>query len=575
MTQRVLITLAALLAFSPLFTAGWTWWDDPATLHHNPRMNPPTLAGVAHYWTAAGPNAPMSLYIPLSYTGWSALAAVSSQPADADGIRLNPHTFHTANVLLHAITALLVFELLRTLLSNDTAAATGALLFALHPVQVEAVGWISGGKDVLCGCLSIAALWQYVLWVQRRAAWRYVLASLLLMAAILSKPTAIVVPLMAGTLDGLVLRRPWKQVLQSLWPWLLLTLPAAVLTRWSQPADWSNTLPLWSRPPIAADALAHQLTKLIAPFQLAPDEGRRPATVLAHGWLYYTWLIPAGLVVVFALRPRRWRAGWMGGLLFLIPLLPVLGLVPFEFQYVSTTTDHYLYLAMLGPALLLASMVRVRPRLGVVAGAGLLILTVLSFHQTLFWRTNRALFEHTLAVNRASFIACDMLGYDHTLEANQLLQAARNDPSRANALAAQAHDQYETALAYFRRGLSINPKYVPSLVNLAIDSQRIGRPGRCPRRRRSNRRPYSPVLPAVFRAEPVDLARLLFTFGDPPAAARVLRRWLLIHPTDPRRPALACTSQPAPGHALTLQTPTTESCRLKRQTPAGLGSAFC
>ena len=566
----LVVILLPLLVLSRLTTAGWTWWDDPDTIHHNPRLNPPTLSNVAHYWTAAGPNAPMGLYIPVTYTAWTGLAAVAPQPPDVDGIRLNPHVFHTADLLLHALSAWLVFELLRTLLGDNVPAALGALLFALHPVQVEPVAWISGGKDLLCGCFSLAAIWQLLLWSDRRTAVRYALATLLFCLALLSKPTAVVVPFMAAVICSgpLSLRervrvmsseeafspRPkhphpnplpegegtrGKTLVAALIPWLLLALATAAVARWSQPADWGSPLPIRDRPGIAADALAHQLLKFVHPFNLAPDEGRRPATVVARGWIDYAWVFPVAVAALLLIRPRRWRVGWVAGLLFLLPLLPVLGLVPFQFQYVSTSADHYLYLAMLGPALLLAAIVRTSRLATPLAIAVLAMLSALSIQQAALWQTNRTLFEHTLAVTPASFIACDMLGYDHTLEANHLLQAARNDPARAATWASRAHDQLDLAIAYFRRGLSINPDYVPSLLNLAIDSQRLGR--RADARAAVDQiAAIQPVLPPEFRAEPVDLARTLYTFGDAPAAARVLRRWLAIHPADlPARQLLA------------------------------------
>src|SRR5207302_490970 len=102
---------------------------------------------------------------------------------------------------------------------------------------------------------------------------------------------------------------------------------------------------------IAGDALAFYLYKFVCPTALTLDYARKPAWMINHVWFYWTWLAPAGAAAAI----RLWRPGrrWLGAaaLLLLAGLLPVLGLVPFEFQGYSTVADHYMYLAMLGPSL--------------------------------------------------------------------------------------------------------------------------------------------------------------------------------------------------------------------------------
>src|SRR5207248_1648944 len=128
-----------------------------------------------------------------------------------------------------ALTAAMVFELLCLLIGAPLPAAVGALLFALHPVQVEPVAWASGTKDLLCGFFSVAALLGYVKFANATAAcglasvpasavekqmlsrkrrrFHYALGLLLFVLAMLSKPTGLVVPLLAATIDRLLLRR--------------------------------------------------------------------------------------------------------------------------------------------------------------------------------------------------------------------------------------------------------------------------------------------------------------------------------------------------------------------------------
>src|SRR6185437_3089833 len=77
---------------------------------------------------------------------------------------LNPWLFHGVNVLVHVFSVLLVFQILKLFVRRPWVATAGAALYAVHPVQVEPVAWVSGLKDVLCGCMGLLALWQFILY---------------------------------------------------------------------------------------------------------------------------------------------------------------------------------------------------------------------------------------------------------------------------------------------------------------------------------------------------------------------------------------------------------------------------
>src|SRR5207244_4244518 len=125
----------------------------------------------------------MDLYVPVTFTVWAVLARVSSEP----------WLFHAASLVLHGAAAMAAFGLLRRLVRDERAACAGAMLFALHPVQVEAVGWMSGAKDLASGLFTLLALGRYVDFAsmsrgspgRRRA---IVWASAFYVLALLSKP---------------------------------------------------------------------------------------------------------------------------------------------------------------------------------------------------------------------------------------------------------------------------------------------------------------------------------------------------------------------------------------------------
>ncbi len=410
-----ILAAAAFLTHSRALGHEFLLWDDDLNVTHNAALRPPDLEAVAGFW-----REPFSgMYVPASYTLWAIETRLAeSGEGGGPGDELDPALFHAGSLLLHCACALLVFGLLRRLVGSDLPALAGALLFALHPLQVEAVAWVSETRGVLSTTFSLLALWLYLRpregpdRASGASRARYALATLCFALALLSKPSAVVVPLMALVLDAGPLGRGVKRSLLLLAPWLLLALADVLVTKLAQSDETIGFVaPLLARPWIAADALGFYLGKLAWPFGLAAEYGRTPERVLEQGWGGGTWALPcllAGLLLL--LRPRR--AGLVAAALFLVGVSPVLGLVPFVYQDISTVADRYLYLAMLGPALALASWLAARERRAAawIAFALLAALAARSFDQQGSWRDTRALFEHSLSVNPLSHIACNNLG---------------------------------------------------------------------------------------------------------------------------------------------------------------------
>ncbi|HEY7088938.1 MAG TPA: tetratricopeptide repeat protein [Tepidisphaeraceae bacterium] len=411
------LLLLTFLALSPVLLNEFVGWDDTFTLTENPRLNPPSLGGVLHYWR----HAYMSLYVPVTYTIWSALAAVAR--TGSGGGRetvLNPWVFHAANLAVHLGSVLVLWRLLRELGCGPGAAWVGSAAFGVHPLQVETVAWASGLKDLLGGFSTLLALLCYARSAdpprgQRAGLW-LVLAAGCYLLGMLSKPTAIVFPLLAGIIDVMILRRPLRDAFIRLTPMLLLAIPCAIWTRFAQSITGgpSPILPMMLRPLAAADAIAFYLIKLVAPLNLTIHYGRRPDVAQQSGWLLWTWVIPLA-VALLALALRR-RAPWLGAglLLMIVGLLPVLGLVPFEFQYYSTVADHYMYLPMLGLAVAIAlamnQIVHAQMVAHTFAIVVLLAWSILSFRQAQLWSDTQTLMTQAVRVNEKSWVGLVSLG---------------------------------------------------------------------------------------------------------------------------------------------------------------------
>ncbi len=395
-------------------------WDDPKTIAANPDFNPPSIGGLMKYWKEPY----LDLWIPVTYTVWTGVAHVAKlEVPDERGIALDPYPFHAANILSHILSAVLVFGILRMLVAHEWAAMLGALVFALHPVQVEPIAWVSGFKDALSGLFTLAAIWQYLLYATRRQAgeegraWQvpYLLATIFFVLAMLSKPSAVTVPIIVGIIDLFLFRRSWTEVSGPLWIWLLMALAILVVGRMAQPATALDYIPpLWSRPILAGYAMAFHLYHLVFPIALAADYSKSPDRLMQYEKLatLTLWLIPASIIAIGYYYRRT--ASWIivAGGVFAAALLPVLGLLPFDFQYYSSVADRYLYVAMLGPAMVVAYLCSRYPRPWVAGIAGLLVITlgILCYRQTEFWRDTQSLFAHTLKVNPRSMVAHQMLG---------------------------------------------------------------------------------------------------------------------------------------------------------------------
>jgi len=447
-----------LLVFLRACSGEFSVWDDLYNITGNQFLNPPTWQGLAHFWRQPY----VRMYIPLTYSAWWGLAHVGRLDApDLNGNLLNPWLFHTAVVVLHVVNVLLVFAILRRIVRRQggpLAAALGALVFGLHPLQVEPVAWATGLKDTLSGALALGALWQYLLFAEagetgaKSSARRghYWIATALFVLSMLAKPTAVVLPALAAVLDWLVVRRRPGAVARDLALWALLAIPCVVWTKLAQPAAEFMAPPLWSRPLIALDSLAFYLFKLLWPAQLCIDYGRSPAYVLRHHDLYWTWIVPTALCLgLLAARSRHLLAGAM---LFVIPLLPVLGLVTFVFQFYSTVCDRYVYLSMLGVAVAVAWLIDRWPRRSVIAAAGVLVvvLAVRSGLQVRYWEDDTAIFEHVLDVNPGSFLAHNNYGLAITHDAERLEMLLRKPEAEA-----RLHE----ALGHFEAAIAGNPNW--------------------------------------------------------------------------------------------------------------------
>ena len=462
-----MILLAAVaLAYLRIFSAGFVAFDDDFHVYANPFLNPPTLQSVGRLWE----HAYKELYVPLAYTILAVIARLAEVPAHIDNsightVSLDPTWFHVVSVGLHLASAWLCFHLVRRLTGRTRTALLTSLVFALHPLQLESVGWISELRGLTSGIFVLLALNAFVLARQAGEQGRSVkllaAAALSLVFAMLCKPSAAALPLVALAIDRIVFGTPWRKALAANSIAAAIVLPFVLITRATQNIPAAGQSLVWQRPFIAGDALAFYLFKTFVPINLCVDYGRTPQWVMSHAWGYLAWAVPVALLVVgFRNRERR-PIIWLGALMFVTFLVPTLGLVPFAYQAHSTVADRYAYLALIGLGLIAADAVeRVKAQKIAMRGAAavLVVLTALTFSQSSHWLSSSDFLRHTIAVNPAAGFAYNNLG-DIEL-ANGDLAAARAD---------------------YQAGVERDPTLVKAYINLAEVHTALNQPAEAQR----------------------------------------------------------------------------------------------
>ena len=427
------LVAGAAVVYLRVFSAGFMGFDDDIHVYANPFLNPPTLHNVARLWQQSYEQ----LYVPLAYTLFAAIARFAQVPEHVDSsvghaVSFDPLAFHVVGVAFHAVNVLLCFLLVQRLTRRRVPALLASLVFALHPLQLESVAWISELRGLSSSFFALLALNALIL--SRRASDEASTRSRLLLAtsalfvtcAMLCKPAAAVLPVVAIAIDRIILGTPWRRAIVASSILAACTVPFALITSSVQAVATSGGSQWWQRPFIAGDALTFYLFKIFVPINLCVDYGRTPRLVMSHAWVYLAWAVPFGLLVLCYRYRQRRPIAWLGMLMFVAFLLPTLGLVPFAYQGYSTVADRYAYLALIGVGLVVADAIDfIRPRKIVVIPVALVVLAALSFNQSQYWTNSSAFLHHTIDVNPDASFAYFNLG--HTEQANGDLAAAATD----------------------------------------------------------------------------------------------------------------------------------------------------
>ena len=456
-------------------------------------------------------------------SNWHPLTSLSHM-LDSELFGTAPGPPHRLNAILHAVNAVLLFAALYALTQSLTPSAFVAAFFALHPLGVETVVWISERKNLLSTGFGFAAFWAWAAWGRRRSVANYLAALGLFALSLLSKPMLVTFPFVLLLFDVWPLRR--LRGAASLRPLVLEKLPFFALAAAISLVTWLAQGPaLWE-----PAALAGRLGRAVLAYTAYLGHALWPAQLVVH--YPYALDVDTGAVVAAAgfvigvsagalVCLRRWPFFAVGWCFFLGTLVPVLGIVQVGTQSMA---DRYMYVPIVGLAIVFVwgfhSLLRARlggrgveALLGVVVVVALLACAQQTRRYLAYWQSDLVLFTRAIEHTRENYVAL-------TIRCALLGRGGRP----------------EEALVDCREAVRLNPHMAPARREFGVWLLRTG-----------DARAAIPHLEAAVRMAPrrghvlLDLGRAYEEDGDLDAAAHAYSRQVVRAPTDETLRLLAGT----------------------------------
>jgi tetratricopeptide (TPR) repeat protein len=444
----LILILFVILTYTPVWQAGFVWDDDRVLTVNHCTVGP---LGLKEIWTTSAAD-----ICPLTLTTFWVEHALWG---------LGPLPYHLVNVLLHGASAVLLWRVLRGL--RVQGAWLGAALWALHPVAVESVAWITEMKNTESSLFFLLSILFFVRWLRAKeldrrtgVGWNYALTLLFVALAMASKSSTVILPVVLCLCAWWMERRWYWRNLARVAPIFLMSIAASALSIWTQGLQLATvTDPQWVRTwperlATAGDALWFYLGKLLWPHPLITIYPRW--RIDATQWVSYLPLLAVIVILsIFWLKRELWSRAWFFAFAyFMAALLPALGLIDNYIFRFSLVFDHFQYLASIGPLALVGTglarysdlIVPKKPWLQLTLCAGLLlILGMASWQRTWTYASEETLWTDTLAKNPNSWLGHNNLG-----------------------LAFLRKEQRDEAFMHFQKSLEINPNYEEARSNLGL-----------------------------------------------------------------------------------------------------------
>ena len=418
---------------------------------------------------------------------------------------LNAGGYHVTNLILHILSTLLLLWLFNRMTGSIWKSAFVAAVFALHPLHVESVAWVSERKDVLSAFFWMLTLCLYVYYTEKPVIKRYLLVLFSFVLALMSKPMVITLPVIMILLDYWPLGRLQKAMSSTVenchkltgrlfWektPFFVLSAVFSVITIYAQRNSSIKRTPylLSSRIANAPVSFVTYLEKTFWPHDMAifyHFPAQIPVWKVIGASLLI--LVITTFVIVMVKRLPYLFVGWFW---YTITIAPVIGIIQVGQHAIA---DRYTYLPSIAIAVMLAwgisTLIKSREtRKYFSFPAGIIILTimaVLAWHQCSYWKNSIKLFSHTLKVTKNNYMAHNNRGAayvslgQYQLAIDDFNRAIRINPDtdlpyhNRGAIYGKLLGQYQLAIDDFNRAIRINPYFIIAFNDRGVAYTRMG-----------------------------------------------------------------------------------------------------
>jgi len=433
---------------------------------------------------------------------------------------MNAGGYHLTNLLLHLANTLLILLVFYKMTGALWQSAFIAAMFALHPLHVESVAWVTERKDVLSTLFWLLTMWTYTSYTRSRDGRRYLLAFFCFVLGLMSKPMLVTLPFVLLLLDfwplnriqlsnpGVFFRALFNLVYEKIL-FFVVIVGFSISTFITQ--NKGDVLPPLShisaflRIENVIVSYTKYLWKTIWPFGLTVAY---PYPDFLPLWQVITSLIILLLISFLSVYFRK-KAPWMivGWLWYLGALVPVLGIVVIAEQAMA---DRYTYIPLIGIFIMIAwgipellkCLLKKKIFIPVFFSCSVLLMTLLTANQIRYWKNSQSLFEHVVSVTEKNFLAYNNLG-----------------------LAYQNQGKTAEAIELFKKSIHIKPRYASAYNNLGVALESIGKADRA-----ADLYATAIQLEPEFKNPYVNLAFVLLHQGKPEEAIKYCREAIRLDP---------------------------------------------
>lgn len=431
-------------------------WDDGVYVTNNPEIK--TLHGDSIGYTLKNSFKTFSNghYHPLTMLSYS---------AEYNLFGLNPKPYHAVNLILHILNAFLVFAFIWMLTKQNFVAFITALLFAIHPMHVESVSWISDRKDLLCSLFFIGAMCAYLMYLKKGGNKFYLITLLMFLLALFSKAMAVTLPIVLFAIDYFMDRKISKKTIIEKIPFLVLSLIFGYLSIQSQKASDAlgdmDAISVTDKLLFSSYSIIMYIFKLVSFFDLSAFYNYPLSENGKYPMIFYTapFLLAAFIYLIYKMNCNK-KVIYFGIAFFLITVALVLQIIPAGNVIMA---DRYSYLPYIGLFFIIASAINyfitdetkakwIKPVVltGSIIFFGL--CSYYSFSRTKVWHDSLALWTDTIKKNPDA-----ALPYS-----NRAALFLRNR-------------QFENAVSDLNHAILIRPKYVSAHYNRGLALKEMGK----------------------------------------------------------------------------------------------------